>query len=72
MLFVSSPVTVIQQNVTSCLILFVSESNIATDSEPEVVKKRPTRGSKVVEATPPISKRVAKLKNQQAEESSGR
>ena len=72
MLFVTSFVTFIQQNITRCLIIFILESNIATDSEPEVVKKRPTRGSKVVEATPPISKRVAKLKNPQAEESSGR
>ena len=71
MLFVTS-VTTSQQNVTIFLIIFVLESNLATDSEPEVAKKRPTRGSKVVEATPPVSKRVAKLKIQQAEESSGR
>ena len=72
MLIVNISVTVFQHYVTSCLIILVLESNLATDSEPEVAKKRPTRSAKIVEATPPISKRVAKLKNQQAEESSGR
>ena len=43
-----------------------------TDSEPEVAKKRSTRGTKTIEATPPVSKRVAELKTDKAEESSGR
>ena len=59
------------ETVISQVQLHISESNI-TDSEPEVAKKRSTRGAKTIEETPPVSKRVAKLKNDKAEESSGR